>query len=872
MRRWLATWRPALRVARRDALRHPLATLLAGLLVALPVVVAVAAACLHSSMAWDGENGTYSRMGGADADLDVTGHSAVTVRYLDHGTYAQARGVDGKQTPRRDPDEVDVLSLLPAGSRIVRAPGYDQLRLATGGTVQALVLDLSDRISTGLAELVGGRAPAEADEVAVDPAMADALGLLDDGGRLRDDAVLETRDGSDLSVVGLADDVDSWGTSVVLPPSTSALDTSGTTRWLADLPELTTGQLRDLRDSLAGVGVVALFRDAAQHPEHWPELRDAAGSDQVDPEALAIGALVVGFGLLEVVLLVGAALAVGARRQVRTLGLLASTGGAPRDIRRVVLARGLLIGVGASLVAVVAGVWGTRQALPLVEAAIVAVNPGSVSTPLIVLDVVWTNVVAIGLLGALSGLLAAAYPAWAVGRMSPVDALAGRFPAGRRPARLRAPAVWLAGTGLVGLLASGFWISAEFAEQTGRRAGPPSVLPVAFGGLCLLLLVAGLVWLTPYVVQRAGAGSSRLGLAGRLAVRDATRHRQRTAAAVVGLTVTVAGAVFAGFGVAAVAATDDSQESWSPPGTGSIYVELGRDRETALAQLRETVETAIGAETVLDLRDPQVSVDGRGRDVHLADGGEVMVVEQDFIDVAGWGQAAQAAYERGEVLVDSDGAVQDGRTTLEAGRRDEQPWSRDVSALVVDAAWRPAGSVTGQAWMSPEAAAALGAELAGTRLLAYEPGGFDSGDDDLLRLYGIEPDWVGDTLPTATLLAWAMVGGALLVTALAVGVVVALAAAEGRDDAATMAAVGAPPGRRRVMGAVHGAFVGVLGGGLGALVGSAAGASLLQMADTPGVPVPWLGLAVVLVALPVMAAAVGWVVTPSRVSLVRRTA
>lgn len=108
-------------------------------------------------------------------------------------------------------------------------------------------------------------------------------------------------------------------------------------------------------------------------------------------------------------------------------------------------------------------------------------------------------------------------------------------------------------------------------------------------------------------------------------------------------------------------------------------------------------------------------------------------------------------------------------------------------------------------------------------------------------------------------------------TVLAVGIVVALAATEGRDDAATLAAVGAPPGRRRVMGAVHGVFVGVLGGGLGLLVGSVAGASLLQVMGTPGVPVPWLSLLAIVVAVPVLAAAVGWVVTPSRVGLVRRT-
>lgn len=59
-------------------------------------------------------------------------------------------------------------------------------------------------------------------------------------------------------------------------------------------------------------------------------------------------ALIVGLGLLEVVLLAGAAFAVAARRQVRDLGLVASNGGTARHVRRIVLAQGLLLGVRGS--------------------------------------------------------------------------------------------------------------------------------------------------------------------------------------------------------------------------------------------------------------------------------------------------------------------------------------------------------------------------------------------------------------------------------------------------------------------------------------------------------------------------------------------
>ncbi len=882
-RRTRGSWRPALRIARRDAGRHKLATALAMLLVALPVLAAVVVSTVRSSGDWTSENASYEQMGAADGQLEVTRHEAVTVRYRGEGTYAAVRPVDGADTPQRDPGSVDLEALLPAGSRLVPDAHSGRVLLDTGGRVEVRTLDLDDPISRGLGELLAGRAPQAPDEVAVPPVLADALGLLDGSGDLRADATLTASAGTQLHVVGLADAPDLYSLPIVVPPGSTLPGTAGD-RWLVDLPELTPGQLLELRGDLAAHGVSVLLRDAVQHPEHWPELRDAP-VEPADPMALVLGAVVVGLGAVEVVLLVGAALAVGARRQIRTLGLLASTGGSPRDVRRVFLARGLLVGGGGSLLATVLGLVGLRLALPLWDGAHTgplhvldmvwaAMAKAGGDAPLYVLDIVWLHVAAIVVLGTLSGVLAAAYPAWVVGRMTAVDALAGRFPTGHRPVTLPPVAAGLVAVGLVGVLGAGFWTAAEYAPgPNGDPAyGEPSVstLPVAAGGLALLMLLAGVVWSTPYLVQQAGALSGRLGLAGRLAVRDAARHRQRTAAAVVGLTVTVAGSVLAGFGVDAAVATDTDGAAYQPPDTATIYAPLRGDRDAALARLRDTADLAIGADALIELRDATVLRDGRSRQLRLAGGGDVHVVDEDFLDLAGVDGAARAAYRDGAALVPRPGAVRDGAVELRAVQDRDVVFTEAVPATTVTTSWEDWH--TGEVWISPRTAATLGADEGRSTLLVHKPGGFDDDDAETLEVLGINNEVSLQTSGYQVgLLTLVILGGGGLVTATAVGILVSLAAAEGRDDAATLSAVGAPPGRRRVMGAVHALFVGVIGAGLGLVVGSAAGASLLQAVGTPGVPVPWLTVAATVVAVPFLATVVGWTVTPSTVTLVRRT-
>ena len=68
---------------------------------------------------------------------------------------------------------------------------------------------------------------------------------------------------------------------------------------------------------------------------------------------------------------------------------------------------------------------------------------------------------------------------------------------------------------------------------------------------------------------------------------------------------------------------------------------------------------------------------------------------------------------------------------------------------------------------------------------------------------------------------------------------VSLSAAEGRADLATLAAIRAPPRRRRGLAMVQAALVAGLGAGLGVLLGAAIGTTIIGGLRTYPLVVPW---------------------------------
>ncbi|MBM0230019.1 hypothetical protein JNW87_35900, partial [Micromonospora sp. ATA51] len=176
-------------------------------------------------------------------------------------------------------------------------------------------LDLTDPVARPLARLRAGRPPAEPTEIAVSQRALRRLGVPL-GGTVR------TADGGGpYRVVGVVEFPDNLREVVAVRPEAPAGPVAPADEsWLVDVP----GRLDPaLVDRLNARGVTVTARTAV------PGRDDAAGDGTPLPDAADTGnaVLVGGLGLLEVVLLVGPAFAVGVRRRRRDLALVAVAGG-----------------------------------------------------------------------------------------------------------------------------------------------------------------------------------------------------------------------------------------------------------------------------------------------------------------------------------------------------------------------------------------------------------------------------------------------------------------------------------------------------------------------------------------------------------------
>ena len=139
---------------------------------------------------------------------------------------------------------------------------------------------------------------------------------------------------------------------------------------------------------------------------------------------------------------------------------------------------------------------------------------------------------------------------------------------------------------------------------------------------------------------------------------------------------------------------------------------------------------------------------------------------------------------------------------------------------------------------------------------------------DRFGAYAYVEEGPDDDAVTIVLLIVAGVAG--FVTLVGVAISVALSAAEGRADLATLAAVGAPPRRRRALAAAQALLVAGLGCALGVAFGTFVAYAARTTTGSPDFVIPWANLAITAVAVPLLAVLVAAVFTPSRLPLVRR--
>lgn len=895
----MSRWGAPLRIARRTVRRSLGRSLLVAVLVGLPVAGATLVDILVRTFTDPAREASRS-IGSADASVTVTQRQRLenyTPTRWSEGQYA------GEGSVNRTVSGVRLADQLPPGSTIVRDSRESMTKLSVGDRVvraSVVVTPLGVALSEHTARLEAGAWPQAPDEVAVTRPLAERLGVLDSGGDLEAGAETVVTDGPRLRITALAEQPFCLNCESVLARPGSMLarsaddlaDGETSARYLVDLPPGV--DLPALWTRLADHGVALVPRDAWLHPERYEPDTGTSLSVQ-DLQAAALAALVTGLGLLEVVLLAGTAFAVGARRQVRELGVLSAAGATGRQVRRVLLAQGLVLGGLGSVLGIAFGSVLALAGRPLWERLDNGVITGWSFGPI--------EIAIAALVGAISGLLAAVVPAIGAARMAPVDALSGRFRVSRA-SRRRTPTVGLVlvvvgvALGLIGdrMMASAF---AEYVralnrtDVTGGYVSPPApTLPVMTILLGAVSAVVGVVVLSPALITWLGRHGRRLPLSGRLATRDAARHRHRTGPATSAISVAVAGSVVFAFVLAGEARATELQYIAGLP--ERVLAVQPDDPEAGGAPLRQAADAAaVELPATRQVEDRRLRANRIGgpeselyaeisAGVDCADGctvpssGTAAVADPALIELAlgrPMNAEERAALSKGSALVLSHLFVRaDGKVKLDGDLDRRRPVHLRLPAVVAlpERAYASLPSV----FVSADVVAdrGLGAQL--TQMLV-EYGADATPDDVDTALAAAEANGSyafveqGPSDPSRGLMLMAA-AAAGFVTVVGVAISVALSAAEGRADLATLAAVGAPPRRRRSLAASQAALV----GGLGCLLGLGLGAFVAYtLRSTVGADtwiVPWSHLLIVGIAVPAVAVAVAAIFTPSRLPLVAR--
>jgi putative ABC transport system permease protein len=336
--------------------------------------------------------------------------------------------------------------------------------------------------------LVQGHYPAGPGQVAVTPTVASEFGLRV-GSVWRQGGVSRTVTGIVQNPQSLLDEF------ALLVPGQVHAPTSVTV--LFDAPGVPPGQI--------GPNVVT------------PQL--VASGNAINPATITLTLATVGMLLIALVSVGG--FTVLAQRRLRALGMLGALGATDRNVRLVVRANGVVVGVAGTLLGAVLGLAAWLAYRPHVENSAhhvigVFALPWAVIGPAMGLAVVATYA-------------AAARPARVVSRIPIVAALSGRPAPPRQVHRSAVP-------GLV-LLAAAFGLLSYSGSQSGSNGGQGTAMLAVVGGF--VALVAGVILLSPMCLMLLGRIARHTPISARLALRDLARYRARSGSALAAISLGV---------------------------------------------------------------------------------------------------------------------------------------------------------------------------------------------------------------------------------------------------------------------------------------------------------------------------------------------
>ena len=550
-----AAWsrlRVELRLARRQAARAWGSSLLVVALVAMPMALLSGGVIFAFSRFATPDQRVASELGQSDAWLQIVSgpDPSLFQNSNDPWSYDLDRDDEGNPVNPALPPIDDVTSLLPAGTRVIDITAASATAETPGG-IGILELSIGDAWDPALAgrfEFLAGRAPANAHEAMVSPG---ALGRLD--AQLGDTVTL-TDPRAEFTIVGVLKSAtlpDSAQTLFV--PAGTGLDAAeGMRTWFTPDWQPTADQIPELNHN----GVIVYARDLAT-----PVALNAAAGWTM----WAVVAIVAAFCAYLVVLLAGAAFAVGARRQQRSLAVAASVGAPRSSVFRIVLLQGTVLGVVGGVVGAAAGVGLAAIALALLDDGNAMSYWG--------FNVPWALVIGIVIFAIVVGTASALLPARAATRGDVLAALRGA----RRPVSVRANRpLWgslLVVVGLAITVASGLTLAALNAADVVDYSSPLRSVAVVCIVAGPILFQIGVVLAGHWILSLLARAGAYLGIAPRIATRDAAANPSRIVPAFGAIAACVFIASFALTAVSVSNAASASRWSYgSPLGTAHVDV------------------------------------------------------------------------------------------------------------------------------------------------------------------------------------------------------------------------------------------------------------------------------------------------------------
>ena len=878
----LPAWRFASRLARREVRRRPGRTALAALLIAVPVIAMTIGSIVARTNASDW-SADFARDYG-DTDIIINGYGWASTGAADGGA-----GL----TPLPTGVSVREYVFIPTSVTSPTVDARDRTAWVRFGN-----MPFDDLGAVAGIEITAGRAPTTG-EVLLDPDIAERWGV-----GVGDELVLDRPSGT-WTIAGLGEARgDYWTDLVVIPgfDATRVSDDYGAPMTLIDLPVDT--PVDTIRQIAMERGGTTRYDD----PFSYDTSGDAAG--------IAWGFVAGVLALVAVGIIVAAAFATSARRQLVTIGQLSSNGAPESVIRRTLALQGAWTGAVGAVVGVAVGFVALPFVTPLIERHLVHHEVRAYRISIIDLAVIAVTAI-------VAATIAAAVPARSAARVPVMTALAGRRPAGR-------PARWLVPTGLA-LLTGGLGLVAV-AALGAQGDNQSSDVWAALAVIGVTAMVFGTCCAAPLVVERVGGLGRRASLSWRLALRSLARSRTRSAAVVAAIAVAVGGAVAAG---AVAESVIEADGACCPPnlpadtvtfmGWQDTVIEAGPDGLDDLGPLRD-VELPDGAVSGLlaivpegEVSPIQVATFDPAPFDSSMDWNEPsgpMIATPAVLDLIGLSSADRATLaEVGAIqptavvgYQNSSGfSVMDGPSPVgqESGsflaeyRADggviEVPYAMaadpvqhgwNLQLLMTAEAARDAGFSVVQLGVIVRAGspltevqrdelALLARDFDGTPLDAFiEPGDpprteatYQTGTlgDVYFNVQYEDPRWSSSGPSDLWIARLVILGAALALTLLVVSIGLALAAAEGREERDTFTIVGARPSSMRRQAAARAAVLSLVGIGLGVPLGFVPTWVVDRVTRSAGpssynapIGFPWLVVVTLVVVIPAVVAAAAW--------------